>query len=301
MSERLVQTVARRAMAEGVGTFFFILMGTASVVVDVRTGGALGPVGIALAWGFALTGMIYTIGHLSGAHVNPAVTIALWAVRRFPARDTLYYIPAQCLGATAASLVLWALLGDLGDLGATRPALDTGGAFAVEWLLSFALMFVIAAAASDERVAYGFGGLAVGLALSFDHLVGLTLTGSSMNPARSLGPAIVAGVWDAHWLYWLAPILGMIAAAWTYETLRTARTPDLQTRRARLFGVSGEIGRAPRAERRRGRGRRAGVDRRSRDMGPPEGVSDRRTGLDRRENQIEGEPWDKPGLGSRGT
>ena len=296
MSERMVQTVGRRAMAEGVGTFFFILIGTASVVVDVRTGGALGPVGIALAWGFALTGMIYTIGHLSGAHVNPAVTIALWAVRRFPARDALAYIPAQCAGAVAASLVLWGLLGDTADVGATRPAMDLGGAFAVEWLLSFALMFVIAAAASDERVAVGVGGLAVGLALAFDHLVGLTLTGSSMNPARSFGPAIVAGVWDAHWLYWLAPIFGMIAAAWTYETLRAARSPDLQMRRARLFGVGGEIGREPGPEvRRRGRGRRAGVERRKRDLGPPPGVAERRKNQERREGRVEGAPWDKPG------
>ncbi len=279
MSERLVQTLGRRAMAEGVGTFFLVLMGTGAVVVDARTAGALGPVGIALAFGLTLMAMVYSIGHLSGCHINPAVTIALWAVRRFPAKDALVYVPAQCLGAVAASLVLWGIFTDTANLGATTPGLGLSEAFAVEWILSFALMFVIAAVASDERVAYGFGGIAVGFTLVFDVLFGLTLTGASMNPARSLGPAVAAGVWEAHWLYWLAPLFGMIAAAWTYETLRAARSPDLQHRRAALFGVGGEIGRPVR---RRGYGRRAGVDRRKRDLGPPPGVEERRSGVDRR-------------------
>ena len=190
-----------------------------------------------LAFGLALMAMVYSIGHLSGCHINPAVTIALWAVRRFPAKDVLVYVPSQCLGAVAASLVLWGIFTDTANLGATTPSLGLSEAFAVEWILAFALMFVIAAVASDERVAYGFGGIAVGFTLVFDVLFGLTLTGASVNPARSLGPAVAAGVWEAHWLYWLAPIFGMIAAAWTYETLRAARSPDLQHRRTALFGV----------------------------------------------------------------
>lgn len=293
MTERLVQTIGRRAMAEGVGTFLFVLMGTGAVVVNARTEGALGLVGIALAFGFALVALIYSIGHISGAHVNPAVTLALWSVRRFPARDALAYIPAQCLGAVAASLVLWGIFGVTADLGATRPALEVSESFVVEWILSFALMFVIAAVASDERVAYGFAGIAIGFTIVFTHLFGITLTGASMNPARSLGPAVAAGVWEEHWLYWLAPILGMIAGAWTYETLRAARSPDLQARRARLFGVGGEIGKPVR---RRGAGRRAGVDRRKKDLGPPPGTEERRSGVDRRGvGTAEGAPWDKPG------
>lgn len=238
----MVQTLGRRAMTEAVGTFLFVLAGTGAIMVDARTGGGLGLVGIALAFGFALSGVVFAIGHLSGAHVNPAVTIALWAVRRFPAIDALVYIPAQCAGAIAASLVLWGILGDVGDLGATRPGLGLGDSFAIEWLLSFALMFVIAAVASDERVAFGSAGLAIGFTVAFDVLLGASLTGASMNPARSLGPAVAGGIWDGHWIYWLAPIFGMIVAAYAYEALRSARSPDLRLRRRRLFGVGGPIG-----------------------------------------------------------
>lgn len=281
----MIQTLGRRATAEGVATFFFVLLGAGSVMIDARTGGGLGVVGIALAFAFALAVMVYAIGHLSGGHINPAVTIALWAVRRFPAKDGFVYIGAQCLGATAAGLVLWGMLGEAGRVGATVPTLPASEAFALEWFLTFALMFVIAAVASDERVAFGFAGMAIGLTVGADVLLGFTLTGASMNPARSLGPAVAAGVWEAHWLYWLAPIFGAVAAAWTYETLRSARSPDLSLKRKRLFGVGGPLAEAvppsptvP-AEARR----RSGVDRRRRDVGPPSEVPERRSGQERRE------------------
>ena len=132
--------------------------------------------------------MIYALGHLSGAHINPAVTLAFWSVRRFPAAEVVPYIMAQCAGAVAASLSLRIALGPVGDLGATVPSIPTGSAFLVEWLLSFALMFVIMAVATDERVADGFAALAVGLTVGFCALMGGPLTGASMNPARSLGP-----------------------------------------------------------------------------------------------------------------
>lgn len=286
MTEQRIQTLGRRATAEGVATFFFVLLGTGAIVIDARTGGELGIVGVALAFAFALAVMIHAVGHLSGGHVNPAVTIAFWAVRRFPAKDAALYVVAQCVGAIGASLALWTFLGEPDVLGQTVPAIDLGGAFAIEWLLTFALMFVIAAVASDERVAYGFAGLAIGLTLGAGVLLGGVVTGASLNPARSLGPAVAAGVWDAHWIYWLAPTFGAVAAAWTYETLRSARSPDLSLKRQRLFGVGGPIGaavppsetvpaEAPR--------RRSGVDRRKKDVGPPPGMEDRRSGKDRRD------------------
>lgn len=285
MSEPRIHTPGRRAMAEGVATFFFVLLGTGAIMIDARTGGEVGIVGIALAFAFALIVLVYAIGHLSGGHINPAVTIALWAVRRFPAKDALLYIVAQCVGATAASLVLWGMLGEIGGVGATVPTIAASEAFAVEWMLTFVLMFVIAAVASDERVAYGFAGVAIGLTVGADVIFGYTLTGASMNPARSLGPAVAAGIWDAHWIYWLAPILGAVAGAWTYETLRSARSPDLSFKRDRLFGVGGPIAEAvppaptiPAPPR-----RRSGVDRRKKDVGPPPGVRDRREGADRRD------------------
>jgi MIP family channel proteins len=216
---------ARRALAEGIGTFFLVLIGPGAVMVDAYSGGAITQPGIALAFAFVVPAMIYTIGHLSGAHINPAVTIAFSSVGRFPAREVLPYIAAPCAGAVATSATLLWILGTAGGMGATVPAISVAGAFAAEFLLSFVLMFVIMAVATDERVADGFAGLAVGLTAGFCAMMGGPLTGASMNPARSLGPAAVGGIWTAHWLYWVAPLLGMIVAARSYEFLRVAHVP----------------------------------------------------------------------------
>ena len=190
-----IQTLGRRAMAEGVGTFFLVLIGTGTIVVAARGGGVADLTHVALAFGFVIMAMVYAIGHLSGGHLNPAVTLAFWSIRRFPSTDALVYVGAQCAGAVAASLVLWGLVGEHGGMGATTLAPDIAPAegFAIEWLLSFALMFVITAVATDERVVSGFAGLAVGLTVAFDVLFGATLTGASMNPARSFGPALLSG------------------------------------------------------------------------------------------------------------
>lgn len=216
----------RRAVAEAIGTFFLVLIGPGAAMVNAHSDGAIGHSGVALAFAFVVLAMIYAIGHLSGAHINPAVTIAFWAAGRFPAREVLAYVLAQCGGAVAASLTLLWILGPVGSLGATVPAIAVERAFVVELLLSFVLMFVIMAVATDERVADGFAGLAVGLTVGFDAMMGGPLTGASMNPARSLGPAVAGGIWTAHWIYWLAPVAGMILAAKTYDLLRVARVPE---------------------------------------------------------------------------
>lgn len=215
----------RRVAAEALGTFFLVFIGPGSAMVNAHTGGSLGPIGVALAFAFVVIAMVYAVGHLSGAHINPAVTLAFWSVRRFPAAEVVPYVVAQCAGAVAASLSLRAALGPVGDLGATVPRIATGSAFLVEWVLSFALMFVVMAVATDERVADGFAALAVGLTVGFCALVGGPLTGASMNPARSFGPAMVGGIWRAHWLYWLAPISAMIVAARIYDLLRATKPP----------------------------------------------------------------------------
>jgi len=217
--------VVRRLGAEAIGTFFLVFIGPGSVMVDAYSGGAVGHVGVALAFAFVVIAMVFALGHLSGAHINPAVTIAFWSVGRFPAVEVVPYVLAQCAGATAASLALRAMLGPVGRLGATFPAVPMAPAFGVEWLLSFALMFVIMAVATDDRVADGFAPLAVGLTVGFCALMAGPLTGASMNPARSLGPALVAGFWGAQWLYWLAPITGMLTAARVYDLLRPVRLP----------------------------------------------------------------------------
>jgi MIP family channel proteins len=227
----------RRLTAEAVGTFFLVLIGPGAAMVNAWGGGLLGVSGIALAFAFVVIAMVYALGHVSGAHINPAVTVAFWSARRFPAREVIPYVVAQCVGAAAAAATLRAVLGPVGHLGATLPAISIGAAFAIEWLLSFVLMLVIMAVATDDRVAPGFAPLAVGLTVGFCALTGGPLTGASMNPARSFGPAVVGGFWTAHWVYWLAPITGMIAAARLYDWLRDAKAPTA----SRIFGVQGSV------------------------------------------------------------
>jgi aquaporin Z len=230
----------RRAAAEALGTFFLVLIGPGAVMVNAYSNGAVTHVGVALAFAFVVVAMICAVGHLSGAHINPAVTLAFWSVGRFPTSHVVPYVGAQCLGAVLASALSRAALGDVGSVGATLPALPAAGAFGVELLLSFALMLVIMAVATDPRVASGFGALAVGLTVGFCALVGGPLTGASMNPARSFGPALVGGVWGAHWLYWVAPIAGTIGAARVYNHLRSAEPPEVAAERTPL-GVAGPI------------------------------------------------------------
>ena len=227
----------RRLAAEALGTFFLVLIGPGSAMVDAYTHGVVGHVGVSLAFAFVVIAMIYALGHLSGAHINPAVTLAFWSARRFPTSEVLPYIVAQCAGATAASLVLRGVLGTVGNLGATLPSIRPGAAFGVEWLLSFALMFVIMAVATDERGADVFAPLAVGLTVGFCALMGGPLTGASMNPARSLGPALVGGYWRCHWIYWLAPIAGTITGAKVYTALRRVTPPGIEG----ALGVQGPI------------------------------------------------------------
>ena len=220
----------RRAGAEALGTFFLVLISPGAAMVNAYSAGQLGAVGIALATAFVVTAMIYALGHLSGAHINPAVTLGFWSVRRFPAAEVVPYIIAQCSGGVAASLVLRSTLGPVGDLGATLPRISVPSALAIEWLLSFALMFVIMAVATDDRVAGGFAAIAVGVTVGFCVLMGGPITGGSMNPARSLGPAVIGGLWQGHWLYWVAPVTGMMAAGWTYDFLRVADGGSLHKR-----------------------------------------------------------------------
>jgi MIP family channel proteins len=227
----------RRLAAEVIGTFFLVLIGPGAAMVNAWSGGLVGVPGVALAFAFVVIAMVYALGHVSGAHINPAVTIAFWSARRFPARDVVPYVVAQCAGAVAAAATLQGVLGPVGHLGATVPAISIGATFVVEWLLSFVLMFVIVAVATDDRVAPGFAPLAVGLTVGFCALTGGPLTGASMNPARSFGPAFVGGFWTAHWVYWLAPVTGMVAAARLYDWLRDAKTPTA----SRPFGIQGSV------------------------------------------------------------
>jgi MIP family channel proteins len=209
---------ARRYVSELLGTFVLVALGPGAAMVAAKTQ-AFGQTGVALAFGLAVTLVIVATGHLSGAHINPAVTIGLWSVRQFPGRRVLPYVAAQCLGAVLASASLLWILGPEGGFGATTPALAIPQAFAVEAGYSAILGFVILGA-TDPKNAPGVAPFAIGATVFAGALVTGPLTGGSFNPARSLGPAVVGDVWAAHWLYWLAPTLGMIAAMHAYRRLR---------------------------------------------------------------------------------
>jgi MIP family channel proteins len=208
----------RRYVAECLGTATLVLIGPGAAMVAVSTR-AFGHVGVALAFGLAVALIISALGTLSGAHVNPAVTLAFWSVGRFPTREVVPYVVAQCIGAIAASLALRWLLGPIGGLGATVPALSLGRSFAVEMGYTLILGLVIFGVATDERVPRSVPPFAIGATVFAGALVTGPLTGGSFNPARSLGPAVAGGVWTAHWLYWVAPIAGMLVAARVHEWL----------------------------------------------------------------------------------
>jgi aquaporin NIP len=216
--------LARRCIAEGLATFTLVFAGCSAIVVDSERGGSLGQVGIAGAFGLAIMAMIYATGHVSGAHINPAVTIGFVATRHFPARDALGYVPAQLVGAVAGALVLRAAWdGTPAELGATVPSVGAGSAFAYELVMTAFLMFVIVAVATDTRAAGAAAAIAIGGTVALDALFGGPVTGASMNPARSFGPALVASEWTDFWIYVLAPLSGALVGALLYAYVRGDR------------------------------------------------------------------------------
>ncbi len=207
----------RRALvAEFIGTFGLVFAGTGAVVFNQMTG-ALTHVGIAIVFGLVVTALIYTFGHASGAHFNPAVTLGFAAVGAFAWRRVPGYLAAQLLGAALASAVLRITFGLVGNLGATLPATTPVHSLVLEFILTFLLMTVIMGAAVDARAVKGFAGIAIGAAVGLEAMFGGPISGASMNPARSFGPVLFSGAWQHHWIYWVAPILGAVAAAFVYQ------------------------------------------------------------------------------------
>jgi aquaporin NIP len=211
----------RRATAEAVGTFTLVVAGCGAIVVNQATG-ALGHLGVALSFGLVIMVMIATFGHISGAHFNPSVTLAFVCTRHFPWREAPAYLLAQLLGATAGAAALRLAFGPESTLGVTLPAGGAVQAVSIEGLLTGILMLVIVAVATDTRAVGQLAAIAIGGTIALDALWGGPLTGASMNPARSFGPALVAGVWKGQWIYWLGPIIGAVAGASIYQGLRTA-------------------------------------------------------------------------------
>lgn len=227
-------TNMNRGIAEFIGTFWLVLGGCGSAVLaagfpDV----GIGLLGVSLAFGLTVVTMAYAIGHISGCHLNPAVTLGLWAGGRFDTKDIPLYIIAQVLGATAAAFTLYVIATGKGDYSLTANGLAANGydaespgkytmatAFLVEVLLTFFFLFIIMGV-TDGRAPAGFAPLAIGLTLTLIHLISIPVTNTSVNPARSTGPAIIAGgiALNQLWLFWVAPILGGLLGGFVYRGL----------------------------------------------------------------------------------
>ena len=216
--------LARRASAEGLAAFALVFAGCGAIIANATNDGALGAVGVSLTFGLIIMAMIYATGHLSGAHINPAVTLAFTLTRHFPAKEAAAYIAAQCAGAIAGAFVLLAVWPDQpAQLGATVPSVAVGSAFVYETILTAILMFVIVAVATDTRAVGAAAAIAIGGTVGLDALFGGPVTGASMNPARSLGPALAAGEWTDFWIYLIAPVLGAAIGALAYQLVRGER------------------------------------------------------------------------------
>lgn len=214
----------KRALAEGIAAFALVFAGCGAIVSDARYHGALGTIGIGLVFGLVIMAMVYATGHLSGAHINPAVTVAFTLTRHFPAREALGYIAAQLTGATLAALCLLAVWTDKpAQLGTTHPSVGAGSALVYELLLTAFLMFVIMAVATDTRAAGAAAAIAIGGVIGLDAIFGGPVTGASMNPARSFGPALVSGHWHDLWIYVAGPVLGAAIGGAAYQLVRGER------------------------------------------------------------------------------
>ena len=212
-------TDVRKLAAEFIGTFTMVFVGCGAISVEVSQPGVIGHFGISMIFGLVVGAMIYATGHISGAHFNPAVTLGFASTDRFPWKQVPAYVLAQCAAALVAmALLKWILPEHVS--GVTGTSLALSKAFFVEVLLTFFLMFVIAAVATDHRAVSQLAGVAIGATVALGALFGGPLTGASMNPARSLGPALVLGATTNLWLYLVAPCVGAVAGAWAYRLIR---------------------------------------------------------------------------------
>lgn len=202
----------RKLFAEFLGTFFLVFAGTGAIAVDAVSGGVIGHVGIALTFGLVVFAMIQTFGDISGAHLNPAVTIGFAASGRFAWKSVPTYITAQFLGAIAASGLLQLMLPTATNLGQTLPNGGIGVAFVWELLMTAFLMVTILRVTHGAREKGITAGLSIGAVVAIEALFGGPISGASMNPARSLGPAVIVGDESTLWLYCCAPTLGALLA-----------------------------------------------------------------------------------------
>ena len=208
--------------AEFAGAFALVFAGCGALMVDAKTG-QLGHVGVAITFGLVITAMVYAVGHVSGAHLNPAVTAAFALTRHFPWTRVPAYWAAQIAGALAAAALLRASLGNIAHVGATLPSGSQAQSFLWELVLTAFLMLVIMAVATDTRAVGEAAAIAIGATVGLDAMFGGPISGASMNPARSIGPAVVGTEFHALWLYIVAPLIGAVLGAAIYQFIRGGR------------------------------------------------------------------------------
>ena len=210
----------RKLAAEFLGTFALLFAGTGAIVIDDVTGGAVSHVGVALTFGLVVLAIVYAVGDVSGAHLNPAVTLGFFAARRFPGRSVLPYVASQCAGALVASLCLRLLFPGHATLGATLPRGNDFQSFVLEVLLTCLLMFVILSVSTGAKEKGITAGIAVGAVVGLEALFAGPISGASMNPARSLAPAVVSLHFASLWVYLAAPALGAAVAVLACRCVR---------------------------------------------------------------------------------
>jgi aquaporin NIP len=204
--------MAKKLIAELLGTFCLVFAGTGAIVINTLSGGAVSHVGVALTFGLIVLAMIYTIGDVSGAHINPAVTIGFFAARRFEAGNAVAYVVSQFAGALLASVALGFLFPQSATLGATVPTGSAMQSFVLEIILTALLMFVILSVSTGAREKGITAGIAIGAVIGLEALFAGPISGASMNPARSLAPAVISGNMQMVWIYLVAPVLGALLA-----------------------------------------------------------------------------------------
>jgi len=207
-------------IAELIGTFALVFCGTGSIIINEISGGAVGNTGIAMTFGFIVTAMIYSVGDVSGAHFNPAVSIGFGLAKKMPAKEIIPYIIAQLLGALLASACLNFLFPEASTMGQTLPAGPVMQTFILEIILTYFLMFVIINVATGSKEVGILAGLAIGLTVLLEAAFAGPITGASMNPARSIAPALFAGELQHLWIYILAPIIGSALAVGSWKAMR---------------------------------------------------------------------------------
>lgn len=232
----------KKLVAEFIGTFILVFFGTGTAVfMNLNPENSVGTLGVAIAFGFTVIAAAYAIGHISGGHLNPAVSLAMYLDKRLSLIDFLIYTIFQILGAIVASFLIWLILStlqvELSEYGANLPGdLSLLGAFIVECVLTFVFVFVVLSVTNTKFIAPSLAVLVIGFTLTMVHLVGIPLTGTSVNPARSIGPALFTGgeALSTLWIFIFAPLVGAIIATVVYKVLETSNEEEIEENKKTL-------------------------------------------------------------------